>query len=170
MPYSAGYHVCAHLPSVCISPEVFGQIFAHLYSSCLFSCFCSFNSNPIQPPPWPSEGRDELFFQRKTPLFCFSPCAFVFQLYLPPLAEICLCAGQTVFPPLSLFHASALLLDPQWQWRGTLVFNLLSHSQILCFQVINLCCPIYCMLHVVCPDSCMLEWDPWLLVDKGEIL
>lgn len=71
----------------------------------------------------------------------FSPFTLVFQLYLPPLAEICICLGQTVFPPLSLLYAAALLLDPQWQWRGTLVFNLFSHSQILCFQVINLCSP-----------------------------
>lgn len=53
------------------------------------------------------------FFKGKLLSFCFSPFTFVFQLYLPPLAEICLCVGQTVFPPLSLFYASALLLDPQ---------------------------------------------------------
>ena len=90
------------------------------------------------------------FFKGKLLSFCFSPFTLVFQLYLPPLAEICLCVGQTVFPPLSLFYASTLLLDPQWQWRGTLVFNLLSHSQILCFQVINLCCPFTacCMLYI----------------------
>lgn len=82
-------------------------------------------------------------------LFFFSPFTLVLQLYLPPLAEICLCLGQTVFPPLSLLYAAALLLDPQWQWRGTLVFNLFSHSQILCFQVINLCSPFYCMLHAL---------------------
>lgn len=70
------------------------------------------------------------FFKGKLLSFCFSPFTLVFQLYLPPLAEICLCVGQTVFSPLSLFYASTLLLDPQWQWRGTLVFNLLSHSQI----------------------------------------
>lgn len=90
------------------------------------------------------------FFKGKLS-FCFSPFTLVFQLYLPPLAEICLCVGQTVFPPLSLFYASALLLDPQWQWRGTLVLNLLSHSQILCFQVVNLCCQFtaWCMLDAV---------------------
>lgn len=93
--------------------------------------------------------------QRKILVFCFfffsvPPFTFVLQLHQPLLAEICVCLGQTVFPSLSLLYATALLLDPQWQWRGTLVFNLFSHSQILCFQVINLCSPFTacCMLCV----------------------
>lgn len=106
------------------------------------------------------------FLKGKYLFFCFSPFTLVFQLYLPPLAEICICLGQTVFPPLSLLYAAALLLDPQWQWRGTLVFNLFSHSQILCFQVVNLCSPFTacCMLcdwsvHVLSKLMDNMKWQ-----------
>lgn len=108
--------------------------------------------------------RESAFSKENSSLSVFSPFTLVFQLYLPPLAEICICLGQTVFPPLSLLYAAALLLDPQWQWRGTLVFNLFSHSQILCFQVVNLCSPFTacCMLcdwsvHVL--SSCWITWN-----------
>lgn len=109
------------------------------------------------------------FFKGKRLSFSFSPFALVFQLYLPPLAEICLCVGQTVFPPLSLLYASALLLEPQWQWRGTLVFNLLSHSQILCFQVVNLCCPFSACCMLCITDNCMFKWNTCQLMIKEEI-
>lgn len=59
-----GDAMCAHLPSVCT--------FAHLYSSYLFSCLCSFNSTPISTPTPRSEDtenfediKDDLFFKGK---------------------------------------------------------------------------------------------------------
>lgn len=105
---------------------------------------------PLSPRTW---NHALAFLKENTSFFCFFlPFTLVLQLYLPPLAEICLCLGQTVFPSLSLLYAAALLLDPQWQWRGTLVFNLFSHSQILCCQVINLCSPFTaCCMLCACP-------------------
>lgn len=106
---------------------------------------------------------DLAFLKENTSFFCFvSLSTLVFQLYLPPLAEICVCLGQTVFPPLPLLYAAALLLDPQWQWRGTLVFNLFSHSQILCFQVINLCSP-FTACCMPCDYLCMFSVNWWII-------
>lgn len=110
-------------PSVCILGEVFVQIVAHFYSSRLFLVHDFLTTAPPSLPSTPQpcsediesfeDREDDLFFQRKTSLSCFSPFTFVFQLHLPPLAEMCLFVGQIVFPPLSLFYTSALPLGPQ---------------------------------------------------------
>lgn len=92
----------------------------------------------------------------KSQMMCllFVSLPLVFQFYLPPHAEILVCLGPYVFPPLPLHYAAAVLLVPGWHGRGTLALYLLLHAQVLCFQVNNLCFPFYCM------SACSL----WLLL------